>query len=302
VTRPSKPAVDVDEPASQDADGVVGGGHDQTASTLGVVLAQTAGSSDLDGVAGAVELGGHDVDAANGSDLTAGVVLVDEPAAWPGQLIGAFGGVSTVGTISTNAEGGVPSAGWQRVATGFLLGYAGASRAAYAADLRDYLTWWADTATPDHPADSGDSGDGVARSPGASSSPGSRSRDGHGGDPLAARRADVDAYAGALREAGASPATIGRRLATLSGFYGYAVDDQLIDRSPTARVRRPTVGEHAVSTACPATSSPPSSPPPRPTGHAPSSRSCCSGSTGYGPPRSPPPSPKASRPNAATAS
>jgi len=99
---------------------------------------------------------------------------------------------------------------------------------------------------PRPPVDTGREADGADRPRAAAGSTGSRSRNGHGDDPLTARRADVDAYA--LREAGASPATISRRLATLSGFYGYAVDEQLIERSPTTRVRRPKVGEHAVST------------------------------------------------------
>jgi site-specific recombinase XerD len=103
---------------------------------------------------------------------------------------------------------------WQRVAAGFLLAYTGASRSAYATDLRGYLTWCA----------------------------------AGGLDPLEATRAHVDAYAETLRTAGAAPATIARRLAALSGFYAYAVDEGLLERSPVTRVRRPTVGEHAVST------------------------------------------------------
>ena len=114
----------------------------------------------------------------------------------------------------TDLDEALPDQTWQRVAAAFLLGYDGESRAAYTRDLRDYLTWCTDTDL----------------------------------SPLDASRAHIDGYVGALREAGASPATISRRLATLSGFYGYAVDEQLIDRSPTTRVRRPKVGEHAVST------------------------------------------------------
>ena len=238
------------EPTAEPADRAgrgAGDAVDSAASTLDVVLAQTAGSSDTGDAAG-LDARAGDGGGSDSSDLTAGVAGVDDPAPWLGHLGGATGGDSTVGTISTiAADGGLPAA-WQRVAMGFLLGYTGASRAAYAADLRDYLTWWADTTTPDHPTDMSSATEGADRSPRAASSAGSRSRDGHGSDPLTARRADADAYAGALREAGASPATISRRLATLSGFYGYAVDEQLIDRSPTTRVRRPKVGEHAVST------------------------------------------------------
>lgn len=128
------------EPAAELTDRADPDAVDNASSTLDVVLAQTAGSSDTDD---ATDLGhrGVDADGPDGSDLTADVVLVDDPAAWSGQLGGAVDGNSTVGTISTIAADGGPPAGWQRVAMGFLLGYTGASRAAYAADLRDYLTW-----------------------------------------------------------------------------------------------------------------------------------------------------------------
>lgn len=157
MTGAAGPADDVDDPAGQHAGDVAETRRGQTAaSTLDVVLAQTAGSSDAADLVGAVDDGGHDSPgAADDSDLTAGVVLVDDPIVWPGQLANGIGGVDTT---SSNATAGGPAAGWQRVATGFLLGYAGASRAAYAADLRDYLTWWADTATPDYPADPSSSG------------------------------------------------------------------------------------------------------------------------------------------------
>lgn len=47
----------------------------------------------------------------------------------------------------------------------------------------------------------------------------------HGLDPLAARRAHVDAYARHLGEVqGRSPATVARRLSSLSSFYAYALE------------------------------------------------------------------------------
>ncbi|WP_432498885.1 tyrosine-type recombinase/integrase [Kineococcus auxinigenes] len=103
---------------------------------------------------------------------------------------------------------------WQRVATGFLLAYSGATRTAYATDLRAWITWCTE----------------------------------HSLEPLAATRAHLDAYAQQLREAGAAPASTARRLAALSGFYGYAVDEGVLARSPVSRVRRPRVGEATVST------------------------------------------------------
>ena len=62
-------------------------------------------------------------------------------------------------------------------------------------------------------------------------------------EALAVRRAHVDAYAHHLRELGASDATIARRLACLSGFYRYALDEGLLERNPVAGVRRPRLSE-----------------------------------------------------------
>lgn len=97
------------------------------------------------------------------------------------------------------------------VAAAWLLGYSGATRNAYAADLRCWGSWL------------------VAA----------------GVEPLQARRAHVDAYARWLEQEGRSRSTIARRLASLSGFYSYAADERLIDRSPVTRVRRPKVDDHS---------------------------------------------------------
>jgi site-specific recombinase XerD len=68
-------------------------------------------------------------------------------------------------------------------------------------------------------------------------------------DPLQATRAHVDAYARSLSEVDRrSPATVARRLSTLSGFYRYALSEDLVPRNPVARVRRPKVGSDSVST------------------------------------------------------
>jgi site-specific recombinase XerD len=61
-----------------------------------------------------------------------------------------------------------------------------------------------------------------------------------GVEPLAAHRAHIEAFARALEAAGRSRATIARKLAALSSFYTYAVDEGLVDRSPV-RGRRPKV-------------------------------------------------------------
>ena len=62
----------------------------------------------------------------------------------------------------------------------------------------------------------------------------------HGVDPLAgAVRADVERFARAMEQRGLAPATVARRLATLTTFYRWCVDERLMDHSPAANVRRP---------------------------------------------------------------
>ncbi|KAA1415375.1 tyrosine-type recombinase/integrase [Nocardioides humilatus] len=102
------------------------------------------------------------------------------------------------------------------IAARFLIGYSGHTRAAYRRDLTDYFAWCAD----------------------------------HGLEVLAAGRATIDAYARHLAEQPrgraarpASPATVARRLATLSGYYRYAVSEDAIRRSPVEHVRRPKLGQ-----------------------------------------------------------
>jgi integrase/recombinase XerD len=97
------------------------------------------------------------------------------------------------------------------VAAAFLAGYGPATREAYARDLRV----WGDFLT------------------------------GLGVEVLAAHRVHVDAFARRAEEDGGSPATLARRLSALSGFYAYALDEGLIERSPLARVRRPRVDDES---------------------------------------------------------
>ena len=68
-------------------------------------------------------------------------------------------------------------------------------------------------------------------------------------DPLAANRAHVDAWARKLAEIdGRTPATVARKLSAVSGFYRYAVNEDVISRNPVAAVRRPKVGSDTQST------------------------------------------------------
>jgi len=94
---------------------------------------------------------------------------------------------------------------------GFLAGYRGLTREAYALDLRQFTTWCR------------------ARSL----------------NLFAVRRADIESFARDLQ----ARATVTRRLCTIAGFYRYAVEEELLDHSPAAHVRRPRVDyeSHAVA-------------------------------------------------------
>ena len=98
---------------------------------------------------------------------------------------------------------------------GYLAGYRGLTREAYALDLRQFTTWCR------------------ARSLAL----------------FAVRRADIEAFARNLEERGRARATVTRRLSTIAGFYWYAVEEDLLGSSPSAHVRRPRVDyeSHAVA-------------------------------------------------------
>ena len=88
---------------------------------------------------------------------------------------------------------------------GFLAGYSGLTRQAYALDLRQYTGWCQQ----------------------------------HHLRLFGARRADIECFARGLEARGRARATITRRLCTIAGFYRYAVEEELLDHSPAAHVRRP---------------------------------------------------------------
>ncbi|MDQ3707847.1 MAG: site-specific integrase [Actinomycetota bacterium] len=59
-------------------------------------------------------------------------------------------------------------------------------------------------------------------------------------EPLTAvRRTHIERYARHLEELGRAPATVGRRLSTIAGFYRWCVDETLLEHTPAANVRRP---------------------------------------------------------------
>jgi Phage integrase, N-terminal SAM-like domain len=88
---------------------------------------------------------------------------------------------------------------------GFLAGYSGLTREAYELDLRQYTSWCHQ----------------------------------HHLRLFQVRRADIECFARDLESRGRARATITRRLCTITGFYRYAVEEDLLDHSPAAHVRRP---------------------------------------------------------------
>ena len=104
----------------------------------------------------------------------------------------------------------------ERVAlAGFLAGYRGLTREAYALDLRQFTSWCRIRSLA----------------------------------LFAVRRADIEGFARELEAAGRARATVTRRLSTIAGFYKYAVEEELLDRSPAAHVRRPRVDYESTAVA-----------------------------------------------------
>jgi integrase/recombinase XerD len=64
-----------------------------------------------------------------------------------------------------------------------------------------------------------------------------------------ARRADIECFARDLETRGRARATVTRRLCTIAGFYRYAVEEDLLDHSPAAHVRRPRLDYDSHATA-----------------------------------------------------
>jgi site-specific recombinase XerD len=97
---------------------------------------------------------------------------------------------------------------------GFLAGYSGLTREAYALDLRQYTSW-------------------CQR---------------HGLHLFAARRPDIECFGRDMEARGRARATIARRLCTVSGVYRYAVEEELLEHSPAVHVRRPRLDyeSHAI--------------------------------------------------------
>jgi len=97
---------------------------------------------------------------------------------------------------------------------GFLAGYRGLTRDAYALDLRQYATWCLD----------------------------------HDLRLFDARRIDIEGFARDLEAKGRARSTVARRLCTIAAFYRYAEEEDLIEHSPAAHVRRPRLDQESHAT------------------------------------------------------
>ncbi|MCP3975540.1 MAG: tyrosine-type recombinase/integrase [bacterium] len=95
----------------------------------------------------------------------------------------------------------------RQAVAGFLAGYGDTTRQAYSLDLRQWLRWC----------------------------------DEHELRVFEVRRAHIELFGRSLEQDGKAPATVARRLSTVSGFYRYCFEEELISRSPAAHVRRPRV-------------------------------------------------------------
>jgi site-specific recombinase XerD len=98
---------------------------------------------------------------------------------------------------------------------GYLAGYRGLTREAYTLDLRQFTGWCRPRSLP----------------------------------LFSVRRADIETFARDLEACGRARATVTRRLSTIAGFYKYAVEEELLDHSPAAHVRRPGVDYESDATA-----------------------------------------------------
>ena len=90
---------------------------------------------------------------------------------------------------------------------GYLAGYRGLTRDAYALDPRQFTAWYRDRSLA----------------------------------LFAVRRADIESFARDLETKGRARATVTRRLSTIAGSCKYAVEEELLDHSPAAHLRRPRV-------------------------------------------------------------
>ena len=94
---------------------------------------------------------------------------------------------------------------------GFLAGYRGLTREAYALDLGQFTSWCRERSLP----------------------------------LFAVRRADIETFAREMEAKGRARATVTRRLCTIAGFYKYAVEEELPGtRPPRTSAARDWITSH----------------------------------------------------------
>jgi hypothetical protein len=130
---------------------------------------------------------------------------------------------TTIASTSIVVAEPVLSDAEQFALAGFLAGYRGLTRDAYALDLRQFVAWCEQHDLP----------------------------------LFDARRAGIECFARDLEERGRARATVGRRLSTVAGFYRYAEEEGLLAHSPAAHVRRPRLDYESHATGWIATRSAP---------------------------------------------
>jgi integrase len=103
----------------------------------------------------------------------------------------------------------------RRALAGFLAGYRGLTSEACTLDLRQFTAWCRTRSLP----------------------------------LFSVRRADIETFARELETKGRARATVTRRLCTIAGFCKYAVEEELLEHSPAAHVRRPRLDYESHATA-----------------------------------------------------
>ena len=127
------------------------------------------------------------------------------PASWVSARPGRYSMTTTTPSAALIPVVPVFTSTERLALAGFLAGHSGLTREAYELDLRPYTSWCHQ----------------------------------HHLRLFQARRADIECFARDLEARGRARATITRRLCTIAGFYRYAVEEDLLDHSPAAHVRRP---------------------------------------------------------------
>jgi len=121
---------------------------------------------------------------------------------------------TTVTSAAVAAAESVSSDQERLALAGFLAGYTGLTREAYALDLRQFASWCQL----------------------------------HHLRLFQARRADIECFARDPEAKDRARATVTRRLSTVAGLYKYAVEEELLGHSPAVHVRRPRVDYESPAT------------------------------------------------------